>query len=118
LDIAKYHTAELDKLGSLYFSQESFDDFYYGKGSTYPDVNGSIGILIEQASSRGHLRETENGLMSFPYAIRDQVATSISTQKAGLTLRKELKSFQNDFHSNKPKSGGAYVVEEMYEQSK
>ena len=52
--IAEYHAAALDKIGSLYFSKEVYDDFYYGKGSTYPDVNGSIGILFEQASSRGH----------------------------------------------------------------
>ncbi|MEM8906307.1 MAG: M14 family zinc carboxypeptidase, partial [Bacteroidota bacterium] len=49
--IGGFHAKALDKIGSLYYSKESFDDFYYGKGSTYPDVNGSIGILFEQASS-------------------------------------------------------------------
>ena len=48
--IATYHAKALDKIGSLYYSEESFDDFYYGKGSTFPDINGSIGILFEQAS--------------------------------------------------------------------
>ena len=52
--IAKYHAEFLDRIGSLYYTKEGYDDFYYGKGSTYPDVNGAIGILFEQASSRGH----------------------------------------------------------------
>ena len=30
----------LDRIGSLYFTKENYDDFYYGKGSTYPDING------------------------------------------------------------------------------
>ena len=28
----------LDKIGSLYYSKEDYDDFYFGKGSTYPDA--------------------------------------------------------------------------------
>jgi len=118
VEIGNYHAAELDKLGSLYYSQESFDDFYYGKGSTYPDVNGCIGILFEQASSRGHLRETNNGLMSFPFTIRNQVAVSISTQKAGLALRKELKSYQDDFYGKRSASSEVYVIEEKYDRSR
>lgn len=99
-EIGKYHAAALDEIGSLYYTKESFDDFYYGKGSTYPDANGGIGILFEQASSRGHLQKTDNGLLSFPFSIRNQVATSFSTQKAGLALRKELLTFQRDFYQN------------------
>jgi len=49
--LAKFHAAFLDRIGSLYFTKENYDDFYYGKGSTYPDINGAIGILFEQASS-------------------------------------------------------------------
>ncbi len=51
--IAGYHARAMDRAGRIYYTEETFDDFYYGKGSTYPDVNGSIGILFEQASSRG-----------------------------------------------------------------
>jgi len=117
-EIAKFHAAELDKIGSLYYSKESFDDFYYGKGSTYPDVNGCIGILFEQASSRGHLRKTKNGLLSFPFTIRNQIATSISTQKAGYALRKELKSFQDDFYKTKAPSSEAYLIQENRDHSR
>ncbi|MBD0368608.1 MAG: zinc carboxypeptidase, partial [Flavisolibacter sp.] len=34
--MAQFHAAFLDRIGSLYFTKENYDDFYYGKGSTYP----------------------------------------------------------------------------------
>ena len=55
-EIGAYHARALNRIGSLYYSEEDYDDYYYGKGSTFPDVNGSIGILFEQASSRGHVQ--------------------------------------------------------------
>ena len=47
-EIATYHAKALDRIGSQYYSEESFDDFYYGKGSTFPDINGGIGILLNR----------------------------------------------------------------------
>ncbi|NVJ65151.1 MAG: hypothetical protein HWE16_01585 [Gammaproteobacteria bacterium] len=98
-EIAKYHAKALDDLGVAYYSKESFDDFYYGKGSTFPDINGGIGILFEQASARGHLQESVNGELSFPFAVRNQVATSFSTLKAANELNQSLKQYQQDFFS-------------------
>ncbi|MEM9930583.1 MAG: M14 family metallopeptidase, partial [Bacteroidota bacterium] len=98
--IGQYHADALDNIGSLYYSEEGFDDFYLGKGSTYPDANGCIGILFEQASSRGHLQETDNGLLAFPYTIRNQVTTSLSTHKAVYELREELLNFQRKFYQD------------------
>ena len=98
--ISTYHAAELDAIGSLYYSKESFDDFYYGKGSTYPDVNSCIGILFEQASSRGHAQDSDNGVLTFPFTIRNQVKTSFSTLKAAKALRTDLLSYQRDFYKN------------------
>ncbi len=95
--IAQFHAAALDKQKRLYYTRESFDDFYFGKGSTYPDIQGGIGILFEQASSRGHLRETQNGLLSFPFTIKNQFIVSLSTIDAGLNLRKELLDYQQKF---------------------
>jgi hypothetical protein len=96
--LAKYHAQFLDRIGSLYFTKESYDDFYYGKGSTYPDVNGAIGILFEQASSRGHLQETVNGLLSFPFTIKNQFTTTLSTLEGAKALRKEFLQWQRDFY--------------------
>jgi hypothetical protein len=96
--LGKFHAAFLDRIGSLYFTKENYDDFYYGKGSTYPDINGAIGILFEQASSRGHLQETANGLLSFPFTIRNQFTTTLSTLEGAVQLRKELLHWQRDFY--------------------
>ncbi|MFT6334847.1 MAG: hypothetical protein ACJATI_001593 [Halioglobus sp.] len=102
--IGTYHATALDSIGSLYYTKASFDDFYYGKGSTYPDANGCIGILFEQASSRGHLQESSNGLLSFPFTIKNQFVTSLSTQKATANMRVELINFKRDFYKNQNKA--------------
>ncbi|MGZ8540939.1 MAG: zinc carboxypeptidase, partial [Chitinophagaceae bacterium] len=96
--LGKFHATFLDRIGSLYFTKEAYDDFYYGKGSTYPDINGAIGILFEQASSRGHLQETVNGLLSFPFTIRNQFTTALSTLEGAKFLRKEFLQWQRDFY--------------------
>ena len=98
--IAQFHAKALDQIGSSYYTQESFDDFYYGKGSTYPDAQGAVGILFEQASARGHLQKTSNGLLSFPFTIRNQVTTSFSTVRAAQVLRTEMLDYQRSFYKN------------------
>lgn len=98
--LAKFHAKALDKIGSLYFTKESYDDFYYGKGSTYPDINGAIGILFEQASSRGHAQETVNGILKFPATIKNQFVTALSTLEGANALRKEFLDWQRAFYIN------------------
>ncbi len=95
--LANVHAAFLDRIGSLYFTKENYDDFYYGKGSTYPDIQGCIGILFEQASSRGHAQETTNGVLTFPATIKNQFTTMLSTLEGARILRKELLNYQRDF---------------------
>ncbi|MFV1884012.1 MAG: M14 family metallopeptidase [Balneola sp.] len=122
-NIAEYHADELDKIQSLYYSKESFDDFYYGKGSTYPDVQGSIGILFEQASSRGHAQETVHGIIHFPFTIRNQVTASYSTLKAAQDLREELLEHQRLFYQEAAREAArasikAYVFGESADQAR
>jgi len=96
--IGRYHAEALDKIGSLYFARESYDDFYFGKGSTYPDVQGSIGILFEQASARGHLQESPNGMLSFPFAIRNQFTANLSSFQAISEMGSELNEWMQEFY--------------------
>jgi len=103
--IANFHVEELNEIGSLYYSEESFDDFYYGKGSTFPDINGGIGILFEQASSRGHIQESANGTLTFPFTIKNQFTAAISTLKAGVNLRENLLKYQYNFYKNSREEG-------------
>lgn len=99
-EIGKYHEKALNSLGSLYFTEEGYDDFYIGKGSSYPDIHGSIGILFEQAGVKGHLRETPGFILSFPFAIRNQFTVSLSTLEAGLKMREKLLDNQRKFYKD------------------
>jgi hypothetical protein len=96
--MGEFHAKALDEIGSLYFTQEGYDDFYYGKGSTYPDAQGCVGILFEQASSRGHAQESANGVLRFPFTIRNHFVTMLSSLKAVNEMREELLAYQRDFY--------------------
>lgn len=94
---AKYFRDALDEIGSLYYTKESFDNSYPGYGSTYPDMMGGLGLLFEQASSRGHLQSTQTKDISFAFTIRNQLRSSLATIKASVENRKLLLQYQIDF---------------------
>jgi hypothetical protein len=98
--LAKYHAKAFDEQQQLYFSEESYDDFYYGKGSTYPDINGAIGILFEQASARGYAQQTDNGVLTLTDGIKNHVTTSLSTLKGAWENKAALAKYRADFYRN------------------
>lgn len=95
--IAAHHAAVFDGAGRLYYSREGFDDFYLGKGSTYPDAHGAVGFLFEQASAEGHRIETANGELAFVFGIKNQLMASLSMVEGGVAKRLELLEHQRDF---------------------
>ncbi|MDX2206982.1 MAG: M14 family metallopeptidase [Gemmatimonadales bacterium] len=97
-ELAQYHARALDRIGSLYFTKQQYDDFYYGKGSTYPDINGAVGILFEQASSRALLRETAFGPLAYGFTVRNQVVGSLTTVEGAVAMREKLLRHQRDFY--------------------
>ena len=102
----EYHAKALDKKGSLYFTQERFDDFYMGKGSTYPDLHGAVGILFEQASARGHVQKNQDGRLTFHNAIANHFETSLSSLRATSDLRLELLDYKQSFYEQAIKQAG------------
>ncbi|MDG1830322.1 MAG: M14 family metallopeptidase [Flavobacteriaceae bacterium] len=121
--IGKFHEKRLSEIGSLFYSEEDYDDFYYGKGSSFPDINGSIGILFEQASSRGHLVESVNGLLSFPFTIKNQLTTSLSTLEAAIKMKNTLLAYQINFFNNSRKialsnKNEYYLISDKKDRSK
>jgi hypothetical protein len=101
--LATYHAKALDQENRLYYSQENYDDFYYGKGSTYPDINGGVGILFEQASSRGLQQNSVNGLLTFEFGIQNHVLTSLSTIEGAWKNKNKLLSYQQNFYKESEK---------------
>ena len=122
-EIGKFHDKRLSETGSLFYSEEDYDDFYFGKGSTFPDINGAVGILFEQGSSRGHLQESINGLLSFPFTIKNQLTVSLSTLEAAVEMRETLLAYQNDFFKNSreeslKEKNNYYLVTDQRDKSK
>ena len=95
--LAAYHADSFDSAGELYFSEDDYDDFFYGKGSTYPDINGSIGILFEQPRVNGAVYDRDSGPLEFSEAIHNQVRTSLSTLTGAYELRDKFKQYQAGF---------------------
>lgn len=98
--LAEGHAAALDEQGRLYFTKEAFDDFYAGKGSTYPDLQGAIGILFEQASSRGHAQDSINGVLEFPFTIQNQFITSLTSMYGAHANKRWFNDYQQRFYND------------------
>jgi hypothetical protein len=113
----------LDKIGSLYYTKESFDGTYPGYGSSYPDLQGGLALLFEQASSRGHVQDTDYGKITFPFTIRNQFTSTFATIKAAVENKGYLRKYQQEFFKSsltkKAKSGfSGYEFQEKYDQNR
>jgi hypothetical protein len=97
-EISSYTARALDKIGTTYYSKEGYDDFYYGKGAAYGDIHGSVCLLYEQGSTRGHLRDTPNGTWSFAWTVRNQALASIATLTAAKEMRVRLLDYQKTYY--------------------
>ena len=118
-----YYAKALDSIGSFYFTKEVFDGTYPGYGSSYPDLQGALALLFEQASSRGHKQKTAFGEITFPFTIRNQYITSIATVKAAVENKAYLRKYQQDFFksalTNASKSKiKAYTFKDDYDQNR
>lgn len=120
---APYYAKALDNIGSLYYTKESFDGTYPGYGSSYPDLQGALALLFEQASSRGHVQDTDYGKITFAFTIRNQYQSSIATIKAAVENKVALRKYQQRFFksavSKKAKSGfTAYEFGDSYDANR
>jgi hypothetical protein len=102
--------AFLDREGRLYFHGEKYDNYYVGKGSTFPLVNGGIGVLYEAGTAFGRELETGNGLRTYRENIRKHFRTSIAGIEAGANLRQELLQYQQTFYSSALDDASQYPV--------
>ncbi|TGY87799.1 peptidase [Marinicauda algicola] len=103
LGIAGHHAGWLDTEARLYTAEENFDNFYIGKGSTYPQVNGSLGILFEIGAARGGEIESEHGLVTHADNVRTQFRTSLTTVQGALAQREEITAYQREFFAEAPR---------------
>jgi len=120
---APYYSDALDAIGSFYYTKESFDGTYPGYGSSYPDLQGALALLFEQASSRGHLQDTDYGTISFPFTIRNQYISSIATIKAAVENKAYLRDYQQRFFKSAitkkaPTGFSGYEFQEIHDKNR
>ena len=120
---ARYFQESLDKIGSFYFTKEIFDGTYPGYGSSYPDLQGGLGLLFEQASSRGHVQKTTTGKITFAFTIRNQFTSSLATIKAAVENKDMLYRYQQDFFKSaitraEKNPVKAYVFGDRYDKNR
>lgn len=97
---AGFYATKMDNAGELFFTEEKFDDFYIGKGSTYPDVNGAVGILFEQGSTRGLRMKNSRFERIFSDCVANQVRTSLASIEALAEYSESVLQLQCDFFNN------------------
>lgn len=103
--------AALDSVGSLYFTKEVYDNTYPGYGSTYPNFLGGLGLVFEQASSRGHTQDSgHHGVLTFAFAIRNHVRTGLATVRVAVEERAVLQDYQREYFRTGIDEAGAGAV--------
>ncbi|WP_411031482.1 M14 family zinc carboxypeptidase [Spongiimicrobium sp. 3-5] len=118
-----YYAKALDSIGSFYFTKEVFDGTYPGYGSSYPDLQGGLGLLFEQASSRGHKQTTAFGEITFPFTIRNQYTSSITTVRAAVENKAYLRKYQQNFFKSALMNSAisrtkGYTFSDRYDQNR
>jgi hypothetical protein len=95
---AEYFSKATDKIGSMYFTKEAYDKLYPGYGSSYANFYGGAGFLFEQASSRGHVQETNTIPLTFAFTIRNQFTAALTTIRASLAEKSSLLKMRKEFY--------------------
>lgn len=110
---AGYFHEALDEIGSLYFTKENYDNSYPGYGSTYPDIHGALGLVFEQASSRGHLQDSRMGKVAFAFTIKNHLTSGLATVRAAVaeknTLLAHMENYFESALAEGKQAGGGWV---------
>ncbi|GER04198.1 hypothetical protein JCM17846_18800 [Iodidimonas nitroreducens] len=118
-EIGQYHTRSFDEMKELYFTEELFDTYYIGTGSSYPQINGSIGMLFEVGTAKLIEVDTPLGRRSLANNIDMHVATAINSVRAAVAMRETLLNYQRQFALNSldlaqsDRRGGSFSTLEM-----
>jgi len=97
--IAKVNRGVFEVEGQLTYSEEGFDNMFPGKGSTYPQLNGSVGILFEAGNARSGEVETANGLRTIGDNARLHAIAALGVINASIDLRDDILAAQTDFYA-------------------
>ena len=103
--LSAYTRKALESIGTTYFTKRGYDDFFIGKGAAYCDIQGGVGILHEQLSTRGHVKAFKaHGVNTFPQTVRNQCYATFAVTRGAYELRNELLDYQREFFVNAGKA--------------
>ena len=108
--VVKPSEAILDSQKRLYFHGDRYDHFFLGKGSSFPLVNGGVGILHEASSARGVKIDTRNGIRTYRENIIKHFRTSIANAQGAVNNKIELLNYQKEFYGNVPTRAAQHPI--------
>lgn len=98
----------LDSIGVPYFTGRGYDDYFIGKGGCYGDIQGSVCILHELSSTRGHLRDYgEHGIHTFGETVEWQRVATAGVIDGALKHARQIKAYQRNFYLDAARSAEA-----------
>lgn len=87
----RHQADEFDRYGFAYTTRELFDSFYPGYGESWPTLQGAVGMLWEQASSRGLVIErSDKRQLTYADGVRHNYVSAIATIETASAHREEL----------------------------
>ena len=96
-DLGQAIAKKFDARGLDYFQGEIFDSFYPGYGESWPSLQGSIGVLFEQASARGLVyRRADGTLLHHRDAVANQALASYAVVTYAADHREKVLRFFYD----------------------
>ena len=107
-EIGKTTGRYLDSIGVPYYTGRGYDDFFIGKGACYGDIQGSVCILHELSSTRGHVRDFgPMGIHNFGENVRWHSLAACGVLNGSIANAKALKEYQKNFYVNAAKAAAA-----------
>ncbi|VUX54907.1 Peptidase M14, carboxypeptidase A [uncultured Woeseiaceae bacterium] len=92
----KTNAAWFDEFGIDYFTNDVYDNFYAGYGSSWPAYFGSIVMTYEQAGVEGlTLRQYDGNELRYAETVRNHLVTSLGTAE---TVANNRQKFLQDFY--------------------
>ena len=104
-----------DRFGFSYTTREIFDAFFPGYGSEWPTLQGGLGILWEQASTRGLVVDREDDTqLHYHDAVLHHYVSSLATLELAADQRVELLSSFYDARSRGVQLGEEGSVRQFF----
>ena len=98
--MADYHKGHLDERGTLYFTEEVYNNFYPGSGSGYPNVQGSVGALFEVGTAHLVELDTPLGRWSLAENIDVHFHSALTSIASAVDLREDFHDYRRAFYAS------------------